>query len=160
MGHLSEDFLALSITAYKTPAKVHPLFRDWVQCNKSLRFQGFSLEEICAKATVLWKSALLHLNDTSNHLSFLSRFRDTTDYMNRRLITTNSGNIGMSSYRARKGDQIWILLGCSILLVVRQCEGKDVYEFIGECYLDGYMNGEVMEKLKEGLVEVEDIELV
>jgi hypothetical protein len=62
--------------------------------------------------------------------------------------------------RARKGDQVWVLLGCSIPLVLRPWEHKDEFQVIGECYLHGYMNGEVQEEIRSGKVKVEDIHLL
>ena len=83
--------------------------------------------------------------------SFVSRLHDTKREigMARRLVITNDGYIGMTPYRAKKGDLICVLLGCSIPVVLRKRENErlegfigDSYEFIGECYLHGFMNGE------------------
>jgi hypothetical protein len=50
---------------------------------------------------------------------------------------------------AQKDDQAWVLLGYSVPLVLRKCEGKENFEVIGECYLHGYMNGEVIEGFEQ-----------
>jgi hypothetical protein len=95
----------------------------------------------------------------TNERAFLSRFRDTTDWMMRRLMTTDKGHIGMVPSRARKGDQVWVLLGCSIPLILRKWENKHGFQVIGECYLHGDMNGEVQEEIKSGKLNVEEIHL-
>jgi hypothetical protein len=65
----------------------------------------------------------------------------------------------MTPYRALKGDLICVLLGCSIPVALRKRRGKrsekfaeelceaagESYEFIGECYLHGFMNGEALD---------------
>jgi len=59
----------------------------------------------------------------------------------------------------KKGDEIWILLGCSIPLILRLDETRKTREVVGECYLHGYMNGEILEDSKEGRVRIEDVQL-
>ena len=59
----------------------------------------------------------------------------------------------MAACRARKGDIICVLFGCSIPVLLREQE-EGTYQFIRECYLDGFMNGEVLDKAR-GLREVE-----
>jgi len=39
-------------------------------------------------------------------------------------------------------------LGCDVSLVLRS--GGDHFELIGECYVDGYMEGEAMNELPVG----------
>jgi hypothetical protein len=48
----------------------------------------------------------------------------------------------MAPRSARKGDIIYVLLDRSIPVVLRRHEGRDSYEFIGECYIHEYVNGE------------------
>lgn len=160
LGYFYGDFQGLCLSAIETPAKLHPQFLDWFRRNKSLYIQRHSLEEICKTAETLENSRQINFQDVSDQNSFLSRFKDTTEWMVRRLITTNQGHIGMVPCRVQKGDQIWVLLGCSIPLVLKKCEGKQTYQVIGECYLHGYMTGEVLEDLRSGKVKVEDIQLL
>ena len=58
----------------------------------------------------------------------------------------------MAPPRADKGDDVCVLFGCSVPVVLRKRHGT--WEFIGECYLHGYMNGEI---LKSGCPEEEFI---
>jgi hypothetical protein len=96
---------------------------------------------------------MTNLIDTPRNC-FVSRLHDTKGEigMARRLVTTNEGHIGMTPYRAKKGDLICVLLGCSIPVVLRKREQEwsegfigESYEFIGECYLHGFMNGEAQD---------------
>lgn len=90
------------------------------------------------------------LNDTP--AGFASRMNDTTmkSKMNRRLVSTSAGNVAMVPPEANSGDIICVLLGCSVPVVVREdCTEGTSYRFIGEAYLPGFMDGEVMEEVLE-----------
>ncbi|KAB8301501.1 hypothetical protein EYC80_003354 [Monilinia laxa] len=155
-----KEFQAFCSAAMRTPREVHPLFLDWFERNRSLRIGSHSIEQICkaAESTELGSFAVIDFMDISTHEKrFLSRFRDTTKWMARRLMVTNENYIGMVPCRARKGDQVWILLGCSIPLILRKYENREGYQVIGECYLHGYMNGEVQEEVENGIRKVEEI---
>ncbi|KAL5319016.1 hypothetical protein ACEPPN_014086 [Leptodophora sp. 'Broadleaf-Isolate-01'] len=161
VGYRFDEFQALCLTAMNTPgaAELNPRFLDWFQRNKDLQIQGHSLERICTLTPKLEKSKAIKLDDIYDQNSFVSRFTDTTRWMVRRLMTTNSGNIGMVSGRAQKGDQIWVLLGCSVPVVLRKRGGEQSCEVIGECYLQGYMQGEIMEESRKGAVNIEEVRL-
>ena len=58
----------------------------------------------------------------------------------RLLFTTNDGYIGLAPKATKLDDQICILLGCRTPLVLRP-NGAWGYEVVGECYIDGFMDG-------------------
>ncbi len=76
----------------------------------------------------------------------------------RRLAITSSGHLGALPYAARVGDMICVLFGCSVPVVLRKRDGGP-YEFVGECYLHGFMDGEAIVMLDEGKREVQHFEL-
>jgi hypothetical protein len=78
---------------------------------------------------------------------FLARFLATTVEMAERLTTTNQGHVFMAPCRARKDDAVCVLLRCSMPVVLQGQKGEDLYEFIGECYLYGFLNGNVLDKV-------------
>ncbi|KAM7190170.1 hypothetical protein V8F33_009647 [Rhypophila sp. PSN 637] len=58
--------------------------------------------------------------------------------------------------RARKGDWVYILLGCIVPVVLRRRmrsggggsqELEELFESVGECYVDGYLIGEAFAAL-------------
>lgn len=61
--------------------------------------------------------------------------------------------MGIGPKRTQEGDEVCILLGCKIPLVIRKCEDSDRYFLVGECYVYGLMDGEAMDGLDEKLVE-------
>ncbi|QDS77753.1 hypothetical protein FKW77_004831 [Venturia effusa] len=72
----------------------------------------------------------------------------------RRLITTKTGFLGLAAKQVDVDDVIAVLYGCNFPVVLRP-HGIE-YKYIGECYIDGIMNGEALEAQKRGdLREVE-----
>ena len=61
----------------------------------------------------------------------------------RRLVETSSNRIGLAPEGTMPGDNVVILLGCSVPLVLRAVgPATQSYELIGECYIHGLMKGE------------------
>ncbi|CAG8972717.1 hypothetical protein HYALB_00008632 [Hymenoscyphus albidus] len=73
----------------------------------------------------------------------------------RRLITTQTGHVGMAPATIELADKIYILVGSSMPVVLRP--SGEYYEVVGECYVDGFMKGEAMEGLDAGKYELESI---
>lgn len=135
-------------------------FRSWLARNQSLLVRGKTLQEIFDEFVMRPHSGSDQGDGggpygplskiTTSEDSLLSRFRDTATTMARRFITTNKGYIGMSPSQARKDDLVCVLFGCSVPVVLRpvisvpggENTTTSTYEFVGECYLDGYMYGE------------------
>jgi hypothetical protein len=68
------------------------------------------------------------------------------------LFHTDSGKIGLCPYTAREGDIITILYGGQIPYILRPKNDKEFY-FIGECFLQGFMNGEAFNALDTAQLE-------
>ncbi len=62
---------------------------------------------------------------------------------NRQLFTTMDGRLGIAPRSARAGDQIWIVGGASLPLIVRAGEGQDS-KLIGDAYVHGWMQGQAL----------------
>ncbi|TID14341.1 HET-domain-containing protein [Venturia nashicola] len=69
---------------------------------------------------------------------FLQRVQEAV--WNRQLIKTKRGHLGLAPDTAEKTDLICILYGCSVPVVIREVDGGK-HELIGECYIDGMMDG-------------------
>lgn len=131
------------------------LFAAWWKDNNSpaLRIRGYTLEELCQADEPGYKP-LQGIRTTSK--SFYARFRGTMKAAPRRLMVTDTGRVGVAPRQAKKGDAICVLFGCNVPVILRPYpqEGDDdtgsaglagMYEFIGECYVDGFMNGEALD---------------
>lgn len=73
----------------------------------------------------------------------------------RRLFVTKDGYMGTAPMGAQKGDRICVLLGCNVPLIIRP-EG-DHFLIIGDTYIYGMMNGEVMQDVRNGKYRCEDL---
>jgi hypothetical protein len=164
-GHFLEDFLAFCLGSIHRPHEVPPRFISWFLLNKFLYIGGHTLEELCEAAPIPENPQGIDYLQRSDEESFQSRHKDVTEWMARRLMTTKTrGLLGMAPCRAEKGDQIWVLRGCSIPMLLRKRkqstrEEGEGYEVIGECYLHGYMDGEIMKEVEGGKAEVQKIVL-
>ena len=69
----------------------------------------------------------------------------------RRFIMTSAGFMGLAPPGAEVNDEVCILFGAEVPFVIRR-QGK-YCQLIGECYVYGIMNGEVMVDLPEDKVE-------
>ena len=55
------------------------------------------------------------------------------------------GYMGMVPQGSRPGDLLVVILGAKTPYVLRRCgRVKDSFELVGECYVDGMMDGEMM----------------
>ena len=79
--------------------------------------------------------------------------------LNRRLVNTKDGRLGLAPDLAKKRDLICILFGCSVPIVLRRHQdagtGEEYFQFIGECYIHGIMMGEALDMAKRASVDNE-----
>ncbi|OAG00709.1 HET-domain-containing protein [Paraphaeosphaeria sporulosa] len=66
----------------------------------------------------------------------------------KRPFLSRMGYVGMAPSWAEPGDMIVVLLGASVPFIVRPLR-ENRYKFLGECYCDGIMDGEIMESMQE-----------
>jgi hypothetical protein len=76
----------------------------------------------------------------------------------RALITTRTGYLGLAPIAVRQGDVVAILLGCRCPIVLRPCS-DGLYQVIGECYIHGLMDGEILSQEREGHVSRQEFVL-
>ena len=69
----------------------------------------------------------------------------------------NADGLALVPQCVREGDQIFVLLGGQVLYALRPVGGS--YRFLGECYVHGLMDGEVLDILETGLAKVTDVVL-
>lgn len=76
----------------------------------------------------------------------------------RKLVTTYTGYIGLVPDRAEVGDVIAVLWGCNFPVILRLCQGG--FRYVGECYIDGLMDGEGVKATERGDYVLKDICIV
>ena len=82
----------------------------------------------------------------------------------RRMVITSEGYVGMVLETVHKNDLIVALLGCTMPMALRPIptlnhdgEVSKRFEVVGECYIHGLMEGQAMEWLEKGEVDLQDI---
>ncbi|KAI1145511.1 HET-domain-containing protein [Nemania diffusa] len=70
----------------------------------------------------------------------------------RRLMTTESGLLGMGPEEARPGDIVAVLFGCSFPVLLRPT-GRGTYRLVKPCYVHGLMEGEAIQQYEEGTLK-------
>jgi hypothetical protein len=148
-NEFSEQFRTLLNMALASSSALNHSFRAWFQANRSLSINKWRLETLSTKWLESGDVIPQSLPYSDELGSFSSRFHDTLIKMSRRLVVTDKGIIAMAPRRTKKDDLICILYGCSVPIVLRKCEDGKSYSFIGECYADGFMNGEVFSMGKD-----------
>jgi hypothetical protein len=83
----------------------------------------------------------------------ISKDAETRILRNRRFVITTMGYFGLVPKDAGRGDTICVLWGGQMPFVLRQENGY--YVLVGECYVHGKMDGEVMKDVKAGKLREE-----
>ena len=69
--------------------------------------------------------------------------------LNRRLVNTQLGRLGLAPSPVRKSDLVCILFRCSVPILLRWQQDavtdEEYFQIIGECYIHGIMEGEALE---------------
>lgn len=129
---------------------------DFFARNRTLRLGGYALERIVhnGQARSYTDKKWLH-GPTQEQLRVLSWAMNVLAW--RRLVGTSAGRIGLSPASAQAGDVVAVLVGCSVPILLRKT--GEAWTVVGECYMHGVMYGEVWERVAEGALVLEDIEL-
>lgn len=131
---------------------VNVAFESWYSANKSFEIHGRALKHWFRIFTADPNRPERSMNDlTDEESKFLEQISLAT--LNKRLLFTYEGYIGMAPYDTRKGDKICLLYGCRVPFVLRERTDGD-FELVGEVYVHGIMKGEALtdenfEKLRD-----------
>ncbi|PQE14200.1 heterokaryon incompatibility protein [Rutstroemia sp. NJR-2017a BVV2] len=138
------DFLHLLAPLIKeSPFSPPREFQDWFHRTKHLQIHGHSFESILRashQAKIDFPESAPNLDELV-HDSFFGRFLETVVKMWLRLMVSRNGCMGMVSEKAMKGDLVCVLFGCSVPVLLRESDSGDSFSLVGECFLDGYMDG-------------------
>lgn len=63
----------------------------------------------------------------------------------RRLFTTTSQRLGMGPQSLAPGDEVWLVHGANVPLVLRRVERRETFRLIGEAFVLGIMHGEALQ---------------
>lgn len=72
-------------------------------------------------------------------------------YRSRASFITEEGRLGASSGNVRCGDIVVVLFGGEVLYALRPCPGSSYYQYVSECYVHGFMDGEALVAIRKKL---------
>ncbi|KAH6666294.1 heterokaryon incompatibility protein-domain-containing protein [Halenospora varia] len=74
--------------------------------------------------------------------NIMDSFRSS--YTCRRLFRTKGNVLGLAAESMKLGDEVWIIAGSIVPMLLRKSEGGENYELVGEAYVYGIMDGEAV----------------
>lgn len=91
----------------------------------------------------------------------LWRLRDTTAFCpGRSLFITRKGHVGLGPRQMKPGDLVCLFSSAGVPFILRPKPERNGYWLIGECYVNGIMQGEAQEMLDSGELKKEIFTLV
>jgi hypothetical protein len=51
----------------------------------------------------------------------------------KRFLSTETGYVGLAPDDAARGNEMWVLHGCAILVLLRKCPDGETWLFVGKC---------------------------
>jgi hypothetical protein len=73
---------------------------------------------------------------------FLTGWRETA--AGRRLFTTSQGKLVLGPLYAEAGDHVFVLHRSRALQVLRPTSEENEFTYVGDAYIEGWMNGQLM----------------
>jgi hypothetical protein len=78
----------------------------------------------------------------------------------RRMFKTERSHLGLGPYRIQEGDQVWVIFNATMPFILRPTGNTNEFNLVGDCYMQGFMHGEMLDD-QYGLKErIERINIV
>jgi hypothetical protein len=144
------------------PAPWNKSFYSFIETNKDFMINGRRLETYfanqCRRERLMTDASSVR---SMKRMLLDSVTKAVTLLHRRRLVTTNTGLIGLVPQASKRDDIIAVLLGCPEPLVLRPCVGqmKGCYQVVGSCYVHTVMEGELMESVRLGQLTPSQVHL-
>jgi len=71
-------------------------------------------------------------------------FLQTSEFSGKALLRTENGYLGLGPRTMKEGDQIWVIEQARVPFVLRPIPETHYFQLVGECYVHGIMNGELL----------------
>jgi hypothetical protein len=134
----------------------HPTWQDEDDTNprKAAQIENF-LGPPRSRNHLHWPENVEFNSEEEDHASLLW-FRPVFGNTDSRcLFITRTGYMGVGPWNAQVGDKIFLPLGCSVPLMIRATGGNS--ELVGDTYVCGMMQGEMVQKLESRLLNLENV---
>ncbi|EUC29241.1 hypothetical protein COCCADRAFT_40367 [Bipolaris zeicola 26-R-13] len=115
-------------------SRYHKFFHKFRENNKNFTIGGQSFQSLFPQS-VKRNSDISKISEAVIEAGFC--------LTKRILITTKTGYLGLAPIMIHAGDVVAILLGSQIPILLRPV-GDNRFQFVGECYVHGLMDGEIL----------------
>ena len=75
----------------------------------------------------------------------------------RRPVVSSAGHFGAVPAATEQDDEIFVLYGCTAPVVLRSTNVSEPYKLVGCCYLQGFMEGEAVHEVWNGLRQMQEV---
>ena len=130
-GHIAAEFMACTKVECGTD-----ILSETDASNTKSQIEGYPEAYAESNEGEAWD----HIRGTMNHVQHYRRFALTEKSM------------GFVPHGAKSGMRIYILQGCSVPVVIRRCSdchGPNAFNLVGDCYIDGVMEGELVSRIRD-----------
>jgi hypothetical protein len=103
-----------------------------------------------------WENVLKDTRHASNWLLFPSAI---INLRLARFCVSSIGSFIMAPQSVRRGDVIFVLIGCDVPVVLRK-QAENEYTFVGKCYAHGIMDGEAIKDMLDGKCTTKTIRIL
>jgi hypothetical protein len=115
----------------------------------------YGIEELFSMGLLITSA---NFKETEHLDKFCHAFKEGSE--RRRLLITENGSIGSAPWTAEEGDIVCMLFGCSVPVILRKLQDQNSYDFVGECYLHGFMDAEAIAMQIKGILKEQGLILV
>lgn len=135
-----EAFACVWSWASKLNATEHR-FESWI-----LRLLEVSNPEFAAVKLGYWRTSSTEVIPEHHYT-----MANVMEYygLNRRFFTTYEGRWGLGPAQLQAEDDLVIVMGCDVPLIIRRTETTGKFKLVGHCYVYGIMWGEMLEQGRE-----------
>ncbi|PQE28157.1 heterokaryon incompatibility protein [Rutstroemia sp. NJR-2017a BBW] len=151
MNQIEHTFVTAIVGAIKYPLSLRNN-RKWLYFSPSVaeKLEGNLNIEVDEDI-----DAIEHLED--RHWASLINASMPELLQGRKPFVSHRGYCGLVPEDAEEGDCICVLFGCDVPVILRKC--NDFYVFIGECHVQGLMDGEAIKAEEAGEVKSQIFEI-
>jgi len=121
--------------------KIWKMFRKYVRIYKFIPIWVFEWMDDIAKLT---SKTIFLRRVLAEAMSSDFQFRVQRCISYRRMVRTKKSYLGLALALAHTGDHVALLKGLRTPVVLRP--NREVWEFVGDCYVHGIMNGEAFQE--------------
>ncbi|KAI8624393.1 heterokaryon incompatibility protein-domain-containing protein [Xylariaceae sp. FL1651] len=122
--------------------------------------------DVCTECNLLLRDGVYYTPNKVNRANWSQSSKteaeDDVRYFcrNRRFFATRGGYWGIGPSKMRSGDICAILFGADVPFILSPVDGLMQYTIVGECYIYGIMEGEVVSKWAQGSAGFEKSEII